>query len=124
MEGIAIAHEQNGAQSLHFHIFLWGFPRGSLKSLFNNFRKCPVLVVEKGDESGIWKYGFWHDNGKEDYFNLNKHIKINTDLDSAVVHHQLLVTPKKDDSAVSKALRAIHTKKSKEIQQNFKKNIF
>ena len=121
-KAMAMAHEQDGAQSMHFHICLWGFPRGSLKSLFNRFRKCPEHVVEKGYESGIWKYGFWHDNGKTDYFNLKDHIKINTDLDSTVVPHLINLIPKKDDSAFSKAMHAINLKNTKQIVENFNDN--
>ena len=52
---------------------------------------------------------------ENDYFNLNKHFKINNDLDSTVVHHQIIDTPLKDDSAVSKVLRDIHLQETKKI---------
>ena len=71
--------------------------------------------MEKGYESGIWEYGFWHDDGKNDYFKLKTHIKINYYLDSSVVNHQIIDTPDKDNSAVSKAFRDIH---SKHIKKN------
>ena len=67
---------------------------GSLKSLFNYFRKCPEHSIEKGFESGIWKYGFWHDNEKQDNFNFHKHTKINIVLDSVVVPQQLITIKK------------------------------
>ena len=47
-----------------------------------------------------------------------KHIKINDNLDSSVVNHQIIDTPIKDYSAVSKVLQEIHSKETKKNNDN------
>ena len=63
---------------------MWDFQNGCLPDTYNHFRKCPEHVIKKGYESSIWKFGLWSDDGKNDYFNFDKHLKLSdyTNLDN------------------------------------------
>ena len=55
----AVTFEEDGNASLHCHILVWFFVRGSFADNFNKFVQCHQHRKESGFQNPAWRFGFY-----------------------------------------------------------------